>query len=265
MIQLLYILFFLCLLYLLLASLVYLVQEYFFFQPEKLPHHFVFDFAIPFEEKFFYPEGQSAVINALHFTVQNPKGVVLYFKGNTRSIKGWAKFARDFTNKGYDVMMFDYRGFGKSRGVRTEETMYADAQMVYDALKKQYKEEEIVIYGRSMGSGFATRIAADNQPRLLILDAPYYSFLHLMRRYMPLLPIKRILKYKIHTDRFIENVNCPIHVFHGTQDMVIPFSAGMRLVRKVGNQARLISIRGGGHNDLRNYPKYHEYLFDILV
>jgi alpha-beta hydrolase superfamily lysophospholipase len=243
--------------------LIYLVQEWFFFHPEKLPLDFPFHYDFPFEELFF-DTAPNARINALRFTVPNPRGIVFYFKGNSANIKGWGKFARDFTNKGYDLIMFDYRGFGKSTGKRSEENMYQDAQYIYNWLKERYKEEDIIVYGRSMGSGFAARIAADNQPKTLILDAPYYSFLHLVQRYIPVLPIKAVLKYKIRTDKFVQDVNCPVHVFHGTRDWTIPFSAGVRLVRSMGKNGNLISIRGGGHNNLRNYPKYHEHLYYIL-
>lgn len=245
--------------------LIYLLQDRFFFHPEKLPQDFKFDFSLPFEELFFETE-KGARINGLHFRVDNPKGVVFYLKGNSRSIKGWAKFARDFTGIGYDLVMFDYRGFGKSTGKRTEEGLYHDAQYVYNWLKSRFQEEDIIVYGRSMGSGFATRIAADNNPKMLILDAPYYSFIHLIQRYAPLIPIKKILRYHIRSHHFIRQVNCNVFVFHGTHDWTIPFSAGLRLIRIVGgNQGKLIPIRGAGHNNLRNFPKYHENLYYILA
>jgi fermentation-respiration switch protein FrsA (DUF1100 family) len=250
--------------YLLLAVLVYLVQELFFFHPEKLPLDFVFDYPLPFEELFLTPE-KGVSLNALHFKVPQSKGVVLYFKGNSKSIKGWGKFARDFAGLGYDIFMFDYRGFGKSKGKRTEEGLYHDAQFVYDWLKQYYKEEEIVIYGRSMGSGFAAKVAGDNHPRILILDSPYYSFLQLAHRYMPILPLRYLLKYKIHTYEYIQNVDCKVFVFHGTKDFTIPFSAGLKLVKIMGAQGTLIKIRNGGHNNLRNHPLYHQSLYQILV
>lgn len=249
--------------YLGIVVILYFAQEFLFFHPEKLPQDFEFQFGLPFDELFFETEA-GAKINALHFQIGQPKGVVLYVKGNSRSIKGWAKFAKDFTGIGYDVLLFDYRGFGKSIGKRTEESLYYDTQYIYNWLKNQYKEEDIIIYGRSMGSGFAAKIAADNNPRMLILDAPYYSFLHLMRTYLPFIPVKWILKYKIHTHRFMQEVACPVHVFHGSHDWTIPIWAGVRLARALGPQSNFISIRGAGHNNLRNFPKYHEHLYYIF-
>lgn len=257
------VLFYVCLCYVALLAAVYLLQEKLFFRPERLPQDFVFDFGLNFDELFFETE-KGASINALYFHVPNSKGLVFYCKGNSKSIKGWSKFARDFIDKGYDVLMFDYRGFGKSRGKRSEAAMYHDTQYLYDWAKTQYPEKKIIVYGRSLGSGFAAKIAADNDPRMLILDAPYYSFLHLIRSYVPFLPIKWVLRYRIYTHRFIRRVNCQVYVFHGSRDWTIPVWAGLRLARELGQQSSFISIRGAGHNNMRNFPKYHEQLYFIF-
>ena len=98
--------------YAFLCIIFYLIQERFLFQPEILPQDFKYKYEYPVEEVFFEPE-TGVRINGLHFKIDGAKGVVFYFKGNTRSIKGWGKFAKDFVNKGYDFFMIDYRGFGK--------------------------------------------------------------------------------------------------------------------------------------------------------
>ena len=114
-------------LYMVLAVVFYFFQDYFFFRPEILPHTFEYKYPFPFEEVNFEME-DGGQINGLHFRVPNARGVVFYLKGNSRSLKGWGKFARDFVSKGYDFFMIDYRGFGKSHGRRTETTLYNDAQ-----------------------------------------------------------------------------------------------------------------------------------------
>lgn len=249
--------------YLVIVLIFYFAQDLFFFHPEKLPKNFRYKYPFPFEEVNFEME-DGGLVNGLHFKVPNAKGVVFYFKGNSRSIKGWGKFARDFLGKGYDFFVVDYRGFGKSRGRRTETILYNDSQQVYKWLTKQYEEENIVIYGRSMGSGIATRIASWNEPKMLILDSPYYSFFHQVMRYGFLLPIKIILKYKIRTDRFIKKVHCPIFLIHGTRDRLIPFNFSKRLLALAPSRTKLYPIEGGGHNNLPDYPEYHEILYDIL-
>lgn len=246
-----------------LCLLFYFLQDYFFFRPEILPKQFEYKYPFPFDEVNFEMEDGSQ-INGIHFKVPNSKGVIYYLKGNSRSIKGWGRFARDFVSKGYDFFMFDYRGFGKSSGKRTEQALYNDAQTVYKWLSSTYAEDEIVIYGRSLGSGIATRIASWNKPKMLILDAPFYSFLYQIRQYGFWLPLKYILRYKIRSDQFIKKVTCPIFIIHGNLDRLIAYKQGVMLHELTKDRSKLITIEGGKHNNLPEFPDYHEYLYDIL-
>jgi pimeloyl-ACP methyl ester carboxylesterase len=250
--------------YLLLALVVYLVQERFIFKPEKLPQHFEYKYDAPFRELNFEPE-QGVTINGLHFYVKQPKGLILYFHGNSRSIKGWAKYARDFYRYQYDVVLVDYRGFGKSTGKRSERKMLADMQFVYETLAVNYPEDHLIVYGRSMGSGFAAKIASDNQPRYLILDAPYYNFQKVVERFLPMLPSRFILRYHLRTDRWMQNVHCHTYIIHGTKDWLIPIKHSEKLQDLNPERITLIRIHGGGHNNLPTFPEYHNFVRDILL
>lgn len=253
---------YLCGCYLALCLSFYFLQHYFFFRPEILPRTFEYKYSFPFTEVDFDME-DGGVINGIHFRAPNAKGVVFYLKGNSRSIKGWGKFAKDFLGKGYDFFMIDYRGFGKSKGRRTESTLFNDAQAVYKWLSSQYPEEQIIVYGRSLGSGIAARVASWNKPRMLILDSPYFSFLYQVRQYGFWLPLKWILRYKIRSDQFIRKVDCPVFVLHGTHDRLISFQQG-RMLAEAAPRGQLIPIEGGGHNNLPEFAEYHEQLYDIL-
>ena len=241
----------------------YFVQERFIFKPEKLKQDFKFNYDAPFEEYFFNVE-PGVSINALHFYLPKPNGLILYFHGNTRSIKGWAKYAKDFFIYNYDVILVDYRGFGKSTGKRSEAAMLNDMQFVYNELLKKYNQQHLIIYGRSMGSGFATKLACDNTPRFLILDAPYFSFAKVVQRFLPILPTKLVLRYHLRTDKWMPNVTCHTYILHGTKDWLIPIrqSEALRAINK--NKITLIKIHGGGHNNLPNFPEYHNFIRDIL-
>jgi len=249
--------------YVLLIVVIYFVQEKFIFKPEKLHQGFIYKYDAPFRELFFDVE-PGVRINGLHFHRENPAGLILYFHGNTRSIKGWAKYARDFYRFNYDVVLVDYRGFGKSTGKRSEERMLNDMQFVYDELKKIYPEQHLIVYGRSMGSGFATKIAADNNPRFLILDAPYYNFSKVVERFLPFLPVKLVLRYRLRTDKWIKRVKCPVYILHGTKDWLIPIRHSERLQQTNPKKIILIRIHGGGHNNLPTYDEYHNFIRDIL-
>ncbi len=246
-----------------LSVIAYFIQEKFIFKPEKLNQDFQYKYDAPFEELFFDVE-QGVRINGLHFYVENPSGLILYFHGNSRSIKGWAKYARDFYRYKYDVVLVDYRGFGKSTGKRTEKDMLNDMQFVYESLTKRFAQNHIIVYGRSLGSGFAAKIAADNMPRYLILDAPYFSFKNTIQRFLPILPVKYILRYHMRTDKWIKRVNCHTYILHGTKDWLIPISQSEKLQDLSPRKITLIRIKGGGHNNLSTFPEYHAFIRDIL-
>ncbi|MDX1479726.1 MAG: alpha/beta hydrolase [Saprospiraceae bacterium] len=250
-------------LYVLLCLLFYFGQHYFFFRPEILPGYFKYEYTFPFTEHTFeMPDGGR--INAIHFTVPNTRGVVYYLKGNSRSIKGWGKFARDFLGKGYDFFMMDYRGFGKSRGKRSERRLYADALHVFDWLTERYSPDDIVIYGRSFGSGIAACVASQRQARLLILDAPYYSFHWQIRRFAGWLPLRWLLKYKIPTHQFVRSASCPVRIIHGDRDYIISYRQGVMLRDAAPDKVELVTIRGGRHNNLTDFSQYHRELYRIL-
>ena len=244
--------------------LVYLVQERFIFKPEKLKQDFVYKYDIPFKELFIDIE-PGVRINGLHFFAKKPLGLILYFHGNTRSIKGWAKYAKDFYRYKYDVVLVDYRGFGKSTGRKNEKRMFKDMQVVYDTLAVQYHENQIIVYGRSLGSGFAAKLASDNSPRYLILDAPYYNFAKAVQRFIPIFPMRYVLRYQLQTDKWIRKVNCHTYIIHGSKDWLIPISQSEMLQRLSPGKITLITIEGGGHNNLSSFPEYHNFLRDILA
>jgi len=247
----------------LLSLAVYFLQDYFIFKPEKLHPQFRFRYDVPFTELNF-DVAPGVRINALHFYRTAPKGLILYFHGNTRSIKGWARYARDFYRYDYDVILVDYRGFGKSTGKRREKDMLEDMQFVYAQLAAQYGESHLIVYGRSLGSGFAARLAADNRPRYLILDAPYYNFASVIARFLPFLPIRIVLRFQLRTDLWIRKVKCPVYILHGTRDWLIPIRHSEALQKLNSRSITLIRIHGGGHNNLPRFDDYHNFIRDIL-
>jgi alpha-beta hydrolase superfamily lysophospholipase len=260
----LYITIFILAVYVVVSILLYYLQDYFLFKPEKLPKDFQFYYENQMVEEYNLDTPDGATINGLHFRVENPKGVVLYLKGNSKSIKGWGKFAVDFTRHNFEVIMLDYRGFGKSTGRRTQKAIQRDLQLVYDKIKERVLERYIILYGRSLGSGFATKLASQNNPRMLILDAPYYSLTKVTARYMPFMPLSLLMKYPLPTYKWIKYVKCPIHILHGTKDKLIPFSTSIKLSQLNPKNTRLYAVIGGGHKNLNTFESYHKMLSEII-
>ena len=246
------------------SILFYFIQDRLIFKPEKLSKDFIFQYENQVVEEYNFQLRDDVLINGLHFKTENPKGVVFYLKGNSRSIKGWGKFAVDFTLHGWDVIMMDYRGFGKSKGKRTQQTMKDDALLIYDKIKEKVEEKYIIIYGRSLGTGLATKVASMNDPRMLILACPYYSMSNNVKRYMPFLPTGLVMRFSMPTYKWMKYVKCPIKLVHGTNDRVIPMKSSVRLSKINPKLTRLYPIIGGGHKNLHNYEGYHRSLKEIL-
>jgi len=249
---------------LLLGLVIYFFQHKFFFHPEKLPADFQFAYDHLKAEEITVETEPGAKINYLHFIVDQPKGIVIYLKGNTKSIKGWGKFAIDFTRLGYEVVMMDYRGFGKSTGKRTVEAMKRDSQYIYDLVKKQYSEDKIIVYGRSLGSGFAARLASHNHPRMLILTSPLYSLLRTIHRYLPFMPAKPFLRYNLPTFQYLKNVQCPIYIIHGSDDRLVPLSTAADLSEVNPQLTRLYVILRAGHINIHQFEEYHRVMEEIF-
>ena len=249
--------------YIVICGSFYFFQDFAFFRPERLAPSFTYKYPFPFKELNFDME-DGGRINAIHFKVPNSRGVVYYLKGNSKSIKGWGKFAKDFLSNGYDFFMMDYRGFGKSQGKRSQEKVFNDAQYIYKWLAQSYSEDKIVLYGRSLGSGIAARIASWNKPRMLILDSPYFSFYYNVKRYLFFTPLKWLIKYDMRTDQYLKNTTCPIHIIHGTFDRLIPFSQSEKLKALYADKIELHPILKGGHNNLPEFSEFFVILYDIL-
>lgn len=250
--------------YIMIGTTLYFIQEKILFRPTVLEHDYEYQFSQPFEEVFL-TMNDGAVINAIHFKTDAPKGVILYFHGNAGDLSRWGLIAESFVELQYDVFIMDYRTYGKSTGKLSEKALYEDAQSCYEYLLKHYDESEITIFGRSLGTGIATHVASQNNPKQLILETPYYSMIDVAQHKFPFLPIKHLLKYKFLTFEYIQNVKCPITIFHGTEDSVVPFESGKKLFDLIEEKNKnFIKVEGGNHNNLIEFEAYRNAIKSLL-
>ena len=250
-------------LYVLICGLLYFFQEKLIFFPEKLSKDYKFPFLASFEEISIKTADQ-VNLHALLFKVPQPNGVIFYLHGNAGALNSWGEVADIYNQLGYDVFLLDYRGYGKSQGqISSQKQFYQDAQVAYDVVKKRYKEEAIVVLGYSIGTGAATKIAAENHPRLLILQAPYYSLTDMMRQFYPIIPAF-VLKYKFETYKYITACKMPVLLFHGDQDEVIYYGSSVRLKKLLKPEDMLITLQGQSHNGMSDNPDYLAALSKVL-
>lgn len=241
--------------FLIFCLVIYFLQEKLLFFPEKLAKNHSFNFGSAFEE-LSIKTTDGYHLNAVLFKADSSKGLIVYLHGNAGSIDSWGEVAKTYTDLHYDVCLYDYRGYGKSEGkISSEKQLYQDAQAVYDQMKSQYKEEQIIVLGYSIGTGMATYLAANNHPQLLILQAPYYSMIDLAKKKFPLAP-SFLLKYKLENNLRIKECKMPVLVFHGTMDEVIYYESSKKLQTLFKNEDRLITLEGETHNGITANIEY---------
>ena len=242
--------------YILSITMLYFFQEKLIFLPTTLAKEYRYEFNEPFEEIFLTAD-DGAVLNAIHFRRENPYGVILYFHGNAGDLSRWGSITEFFARKNYDVVVMDYRTYGKSTGRLSEQALFDDGQLFYDYTSQQYEESVITLYGRSLGTAIAAKLASQNRPKRLILETPYYSLMDVAKDRFPFLPLKWLLKYKLNTYEFIKEVDCPVTIFHGTDDHVVPYESGRRLFDVVpGSHKNMVTIEHGEHNNLIRFDTY---------
>lgn len=241
----------------------YFFQEKLIFPTYALEKQMEFRLDVPFEEKNLQTR-DGAMLNMLHLRAVKSRGVVVFFHGNGGNLERWSEAATYFLQFGLDVMIMDYRGYGKSTGVRSSEAMYDDAQLFYTEALKEYSEGQIVVYGRSLGSTFATYVAARNNPAQLILESPFYDFKALVKEKYPILPVNKLLRFDFPTYTFGVRVAAPTTIIHGDEDTVVPLEEGEELASYFDPDASLIVVEGGGHNDLSSFPIYHLTMSGLL-
>ena len=251
-------------LYVLILLGFYFFQNAILFRPKKTAQNYTYSFKQRFEEVNLNTKDK-ATLNAIHFKVDNPKGVILYFHGNKDNLERWGAIAAELTKYNYDVFVVDYRGYGKSTGARTEKLMYADAQLCYDHLRKIYNEKSIVVYGRSLGGTFATHVAANNNPKQLILEATFSSLQNVISHKLPILPFSKILKFKFKTFETVGKVKCPITIFHGYQDRLVSIKFAKKVYAHSNKvMTEFVEIDKASHHNISDFEKYHETL-DVLL
>jgi alpha-beta hydrolase superfamily lysophospholipase len=246
-----------------LLGLLYASQERLIFHGVPLPADYRFEFDQRFDEIRIPVAG--ATLDALHFMQDRPRGLVFFIHGNAGNLATWTTGIDFYRRVNYDLFIFDYRGYGKSTGrIESEDQLVADVRAAWDAIAPRYQGKPIVVYGRSLGTGLATRLARDVDPALLVLVSPYTSLAAVGKREYPFVP-ERLNKYPLRTDELIGEIRCPILLVHGTADSLIPFSESEKLKTLARAPAELLPVPGAGHHDLQHSPVYLDGLAAHLV
>ena len=241
----------------------YFSQESIIFHPTKFSVDYKFNIETKYKEINLQTKDGIA-LNSVLFEANNPKGVVLYLHGNGDTVESTAYPASIYNNLGYDVLVPDYRGYGKSGGkIESEKQFYEDMQLFYDLAKENYGEEKVVVMGYSIGTGPAAYLASVNNPQALVLHAPYYSLASLVHSNIPFVP-DFVLKYQFRTDQFIPRIIAPITIFHGTGDNTIPVESSIHLQKLLQPKDKVFFLENESHNGIMSNLQYQAEIKNVL-
>ena len=248
--------------YVFVIAIVFFFQDKFIFQSVKLSEKHQFSFDVPFDE-FLIETTDNEHINALHFKTKNVQalGIIIYFHGNAGNLQRWGEYAVDFTQLDYDVLIIDYRAYGKSSGIPSEKALYHDAEFIWSWAKEKFDYPKWIIYGRSLGAAVASHLAEKTKPDLLGLETPFDDINGALAA--KLIPYK--FKYKFSNKDRLAKIDCKKIIFHGTHDWVVPLSSALKLRPLLKKEDQFVIITKGGHKNLREFKIYHKKLEEFLL
>jgi uncharacterized protein len=178
-----------------------------------------------------------------------PRGTVVYCRGNAGNIGASAHVAPEFTRRGFNLLLWDYRGYGRSGGRPSEKGLYADARAAYDAAAAMSGKLPMVVYGLSLGGAVAAQLATDRPAAGLVLEGAFASAADLARRRYPDLPLDRVLSVRFDSTSKVARLNgLPKLIGHSIQDETIPFQSG-RILHAAAAAPKTFVVLSGGHND----------------
>ena len=237
-------------------------QEGLLFHPEPLPADAPLPTAPDIHERTIAVPGARLSVLELH--VPDAKGVVLFLHGNSGNLQTWFVNLDFYRRAGFDLVMPDYRGFGKSTGhIASEAQLHADVAAVWRDVAARYAGRKLVVYGRSLGSGLAATLAAEARPDLTVLVAPYASIEGLAREHYPWL-LPQAVRYPLRTDLAVEHITGPLLLLHGDRDELIPFAHSERLQARAP-AAHLVRVEGAAHNNIHKFDAYQNAFAQALA
>ncbi len=239
------------------------IQRRIVFFPEVLDEDAQLSFSRPHDEVWF-DGGGGRRLHAVRFTPEGQRRgrAILYLHGNAGSVRSWGEVGAELVASHQAVVyVVDYAGYGKSRGALTEGAILEDVVAVFDAIQGDHPE--VIVFGRSIGSGPAVWLASQRSPLLLILETPYASLVDLAGRLVPWWP-QRLLAFRFDSEAWMKNVRCPVHILHGTDDEVIPLASARRLEPLLPAGSSFTIIPRGRHNDLSTFPEWQAAMARVL-
>ena len=254
---------------LVLLVLLMLFEETFIFRPMKYPAGFGKVEGLELEDAWFEAE-DGTKLHGWYVPHEDPRALVLYCHGNAGNITHREDILRALHDRvGVSVLIFDYRGYGRSEGRPDEQGVSADARAARawlarrESIPEGEAAEKIVLMGRSLGGAVAVDLAATDGARALVLESTFTSAPDMAGHIFPWLPVRPFVRAKFDSLGKIGDYHGPLLQSHGDADSIIPFELGRRLFEAANEPKRFVTLQGFDHNDFQP-STYYDQLTDFI-
>ena len=209
-------------------------------------------FTLEPEEVWIAVDDGDNKIHAWYFKSSPAERLIFYAHGNAGNIGDRLPVIKGYVESGYDVFIFDYRGFGKSGGLPTRKSFIDDSFAAYDYLTKNRSVDpaNIVLLGQSLGGAAVLQLANSVECRAVILEGTFYSIKQIAKELYPNLPLWIIASSDLDNARELKKLGKPLLLIHGTEDTTIPHHHSEMLFNEAQEPKEFLSVKGAGHTDL---------------
>ncbi len=231
--------------YLSIMLVMFIFQKHLVFHPSKNIHSTPGDLGLTYEDVEIETE-DGVKLHGWFIPVDGEERTIILFHGNAGNISNRIYLLNSLQELKANILIIDYRGYGQSEGSPDEEGLYADGRAAWNYVteNRQVDSKKIILFGRSLGSAIAIKLATERTAGALILDAPFTSGANLGADIYPWLPVRMLMKYEFSNDERIRNLNIPVLIAHSRTDRVIPYSHGEKLFEMANEPKQFVELEG---------------------
>lgn len=231
------------------VAAMYWKQDSMIYFPEREITHTPQNINLHYENVTFITR-DGFTISGWYIPAKDEKGTVVFCHGNAGNVSHFLEHIKMLNGLQLSILAFDYRGYGRSNGVPSEEGTYLDAEAAWDYLVTEYGKtpRDIIVVGHSLGGAVATELAMRKKPAALIVESSFTSLPDLAAKFYPWLPVKLIAKHQYASVSKVSSIPCPKLFIHSPDDEIVPFEQGRVLYEKASQPKEFLLIKGG-HND----------------
>ncbi len=235
--------------YTVILVLMYLFQTAFVFFPSRTITTTPDNHGMEYENLYFHTDDEKR-LHGWYIPVEDARGSILFFHGNAGNISGRIESIRQFHSLGLNVMIFDYRGYGKSEGSPSEAGTYHDAAAAWRYMTEVRDEnpDKIILFGRSLGGGVAAWLASEVDAGALVLESTFTSAVDLAADLYPFIPVRWLMHIRYPVSDYLNEITMPVMIAHSPDDDIVPYRHGQALYDLAGEPKKWLEMQGR-HND----------------